>query len=94
MPRRRSASELLTDPGFVAALRSGTTRRRSRASVAAARRKGLEVLTIVTPDGEVLETGAGELFAAATVRTTGRGGEYELMARSPGRRSTWRRSAA
>ena len=75
-----ATSELLTDAEFLAALRTEDEDELASASVAPVRRAGLEVLTIFTPGDTEIEVGTGELFATATVRTTGQGGEYELVA--------------
>jgi diguanylate cyclase (GGDEF)-like protein len=72
-------AEILTDPEVLAALRSGGTGAISAAAAAAAGSAGLERLSIVTPEGEVIRAlGSGEELATATVRTTGRSGAYEL----------------
>ena len=78
---RAAATEVLTDPNLVGAMSSGDPDQIERAGSAAARQAELEQLTIVDPDGEEIEVlGSGDALAAARVRTTGAGGDYELLA--------------
>ncbi len=72
-------AEILTDSEVLVALRSGDAEAIADAAAAAARSAGLERLSIVKPEGEVIRAlGTGEELATATVRTTGGSGAYEL----------------
>jgi diguanylate cyclase (GGDEF)-like protein len=76
-----AVAELLTAPAFVAALDSGDAGRIEDVGAVAGRRLGLEHLTATPSGGAAVEViGSGEPIAAATVRTTGRAGAYEIAA--------------
>ncbi len=76
------ATELLTDPGVEPALRSGDEAEIERVAAAAGRARGLEYLTITTPDGgEITAIGSSSTVATASVPANVEGsGAYELRA--------------
>ena len=76
-----AVAEMLASPDVQATLASGDPAAIEDAAARAAESAGLEQLAIAGPGGEeVARIGEGEPFAAATVRSGGAGGDYEITA--------------
>ena len=76
---------LISRPELGAALDSGDEAEIKRTARSVADRAGLELLTIAAPGGgDVAAVGSGREFAAATVRTPGSAGTYEVTGSTTG----------